>query len=57
MATPHVAGLGAYLLGLGKTDVGDVCEAIREMATKDLLEDVPEGTENLLAFNGVERAR
>lgn len=37
--------------------MGDVCEAIREMATKDLLEDVPEGTENLLAFNGVERAR
>jgi cerevisin len=53
MASPHVAGLGAYLLGLGKTKVEDMCETIREMAIKDVVEDLPEDTENLLAYNGV----
>jgi hypothetical protein len=53
MAAPHVAGLGAYLLGLGKTKVEDMCETIKEMANKDVLEDLPEDTENSLAYNGV----
>jgi len=55
MASPHVAGLGAYLLGAGKAEVGSVCETIREMATKGVLKDLPvgKGTENLLVSNGL----
>lgn len=53
MAAPHVAGLGAYLLGLGDAKEQDLCQTIREMAIKAVVEDVPKGTDNLLAFNGM----
>lgn len=52
MATPHIAGLGAYLLGLGATTTG-LCDAIAASATKGKLTGLPAGTVNLLAFNGV----
>ncbi|KAF2830370.1 elastase-like serine protease [Ophiobolus disseminans] len=54
MASPHVAGLGAYLLGLGAAEVGEVCEKIRELAIQDVVGDVPEGTDNLLVYNDAE---
>ncbi|CAO2655570.1 Nn.00g043730.m01.CDS01 [Neocucurbitaria sp. VM-36] len=55
MASPHIAGLGAYLLGLGG-DVGSLCESIKELATKDKIDPatLPAGTVNELAFNGAE---
>ncbi|KAJ4371403.1 hypothetical protein N0V83_004620 [Neocucurbitaria cava] len=56
MASPHVAGLGAYLLGLGSAGVDTLCDTIKELATKDKIDPMrlPNGTVNALAFNGVE---
>lgn len=53
MASPHVAGMAAYLLGLnGKQDPAKLCSYIAETGTKDVLTGIPAGTVNLLAFNG-----
>ena len=59
MATPHIVGLGAYLLALeGARQPGALCERIRALATRDVLSGVPGGilgigaTPNLLAYNG-----
>ncbi|KAM4054879.1 subtilase family protein [Hirsutella rhossiliensis] len=53
MATPHIAGLGAYLAGLeGFSDPQALCSRIQELATSDVLTDIPDGTVNKLAFNG-----
>ena len=56
MASPHIAGLGAYWLGLGGGEVGSLCERIQEIATKGAIDEVTlrAGTANLLAFNGAE---
>ncbi|KAJ3498314.1 hypothetical protein NLG97_g1226 [Lecanicillium saksenae] len=53
MATPHIAGLGAYLLGLesGRT-AANTCARIQELSTKNVLTQIPSGTVNYLAFNG-----
>nr|ACZ28128.1 serine proteinase [Beauveria bassiana] len=52
MATPHIAGLGAYLLALGKGTAGNPCQTIWTLSTKNVLTGVPSGTVNYLAFNG-----
>ncbi|RCI15505.1 putative subtilisin-like protease [Ophiocordyceps polyrhachis-furcata BCC 54312] len=53
MATPHITGLGAYLATLeGFSDPQALCRRIQQLATKDVLKNVPFGTVNLLAFNG-----
>ncbi|KAK0708459.1 peptidase S8/S53 domain-containing protein [Lasiosphaeris hirsuta] len=53
MATPHITGLGAYLLGLlGKKDPIALCQYIAGTATLNVITDVPNGTVNALAFNG-----
>jgi subtilisin family serine protease len=53
MATPHITGLGAYLAGLeGFNSPAALCSRIQELATKDVLTDIPDGTVNYLAFNG-----
>ncbi|KAL2067662.1 hypothetical protein VTL71DRAFT_15758 [Oculimacula yallundae] len=65
MATPHIVGLGAYLIGLeGSKAPGPLCERIRTLATKNVLTGVTpgllgglltpglQGTPNLLAYNG-----
>ncbi|KAM3432276.1 hypothetical protein NHJ13734_006932 [Beauveria thailandica] len=52
MATPHIAGLGAYLWALGKGNAGNLCKVIQELSTKNVLTGVPSGTVNYLAFNG-----
>jgi subtilisin family serine protease len=52
-ATPHVVGLAAYLSGLkGYQGARATCARIAELATKDVLSDLPSGTANRLAYNG-----
>uniref|UniRef100_A0A4E9DPK5 Cuticle-degrading protease n=1 Tax=Gibberella zeae TaxID=5518 RepID=A0A4E9DPK5_GIBZA len=51
MATPHVAGVAAYFLGLGKSAAG-LCEYLQSIALKDVIKGVPSGTKNLLLQNG-----
>ncbi|XXG98204.1 hypothetical protein Hte_004526 [Hypoxylon texense] len=52
MATPHITGLGAYLLALeGPRDPIALCDRIQELATPDVIADA-ESANNLLAFNG-----
>ncbi|KAG4220271.1 hypothetical protein PC116_g31250 [Phytophthora cactorum] len=53
MASPHVAGLGAYLLALeGQKSPTELCSYIQEIATSGALSGVPSNTKNLVAFNG-----
>jgi len=53
MATPHVAGLGAYLLGLeGKVSPAALGSRIVALATKNKITGLPSGTVNYIIFNG-----
>jgi len=54
MATPHVAGLAAYLLALeGNRTPEELRERIKELGVDNPLTGVPAQTANDLAFNGV----
>ncbi|KAK3987159.1 peptidase S8/S53 domain-containing protein [Cladorrhinum sp. PSN332] len=53
LAMAHVAGLGAYLLGLPSALTGSgLCAYIQSIATVGVLTGVPPNTPNLLAYNG-----
>ena len=53
MATPHVAGLAAYLLTLlGKKTPAALCAYIASTANSGVITGIPSGTINKLAFNG-----
>ncbi|KAI1652618.1 subtilisin-like protein [Daldinia decipiens] len=53
MATPHITGLGAYLLALeGKKTPQELCSYIASTASSGILSSIPSGTVNKLAFNG-----
>jgi subtilisin family serine protease len=53
MATPHIAGLGAYILALeGKKTPAALGSRIQALANKNKISGVPSGTVNYLAFNG-----
>ncbi|CAK7232106.1 hypothetical protein SCUCBS95973_008150 [Sporothrix curviconia] len=53
MATPHITGLGAYLLALlGPRAPQALCAYIQSTAHTNALTGVPSGTVNALAFNG-----
>jgi len=53
MATPHIAGLGAYLLALqGPKSPQALCSYIQSTAETGKITNLPSGTSNLLAFNG-----
>ncbi|KAI1641823.1 subtilisin-like protein [Daldinia loculata] len=52
MASPHIAGLGAYYLGLGASPVDSLCDYIAKSALSDAISGVPSDTANLLANNG-----
>lgn len=52
MASPHIAGLGAYLLGLGSQSPAELCSYIAETANTGVLSGLPSGTVNALAYNG-----
>lgn len=55
MASPHVAGIGAYFLGTGQKVEG-LCKFIASQAIKDTVTDVPSSTVNLLINNGYKKA-
>jgi subtilisin family serine protease len=52
MATPHVAGLAAYLLTFESIPTDGLCARIAELSLKDKITGVPAGTVNALAYNG-----
>ncbi|KAI0130319.1 alkaline serine protease [Xylariales sp. AK1849] len=52
MAAPHVAGLGAYLLGLkGANGTFELCERIQKLSNKEHIADLPPDTKNFIAYN------
>ncbi|KAF9700553.1 hypothetical protein EKO04_001628 [Ascochyta lentis] len=59
MATPHVAGLAAYLLGLegGPGGTNGLCEKIASMGLQGVVKNVRLGTANTLINNGVKKGR
>jgi hypothetical protein len=53
MATPHITGLGAYLLALlGSKTPAELCQYIKDTATLGTITSLPSGTINAIAFNG-----
>ncbi|KAF1911490.1 subtilisin-like protease [Ampelomyces quisqualis] len=53
MATPHVAGLAAYILGLeGKKTPDALSSRLTELSTKDKITGLKGSTKNYIAFNG-----
>lgn len=53
MATPHITGLAAYLLGFeGSYTPAALCARIQTLSTKNKITSLPSGTKNYLAFNG-----
>ncbi|KAI1435525.1 peptidase S8/S53 domain-containing protein [Xylaria sp. CBS 124048] len=52
MASPHVAGIGAYFLGLGASPVEDLCDYIASQAEEGAISGVPSGTINAIINNG-----
>ncbi|KAF9648145.1 serine protease [Thelephora ganbajun] len=54
MATPHVAGFSAYLLGMDPTlSPANVKSTIQSMALNGVLSGIPDGTINALLNNGL----
>lgn len=57
MASPHVAGLAAYILSLQENpDVTpkEIKEQIIKLSTRGVLNGIPKDTPNLLIYNGAE---
>jgi subtilisin family serine protease len=52
MATPHVTGLAAYLLGIKDIEASELGNLIATMSLKDVINGIPENTVNLLIQNG-----
>ena len=53
MAAPHVAGLGAYLLGLnGKVSPASLTTTIKSLSTKNKITSIKSGTPNEIIYNG-----
>ncbi|WPH01167.1 subtilisin-like protein [Acrodontium crateriforme] len=53
MATPHITGLGAYLLGLeGPRSATALCQRIIDLSTKSVTVNAGSGSPNRLAYNG-----
>ncbi|KAI0433956.1 subtilisin-like protease PR1K [Xylaria sp. FL1042] len=52
MASPHVAGIGAYFLGLGASSVADLCQYIASQAQSGAISNVPNDTINAIIQNG-----
>ncbi|KAJ4151249.1 hypothetical protein LMH87_011961 [Akanthomyces muscarius] len=57
MATPHVAGLAAYLASKSRTKATPgLCKTIADMSTKNAITNQQYGTVNSIAYNGNEFA-
>jgi hypothetical protein len=53
MATPHVAGIAAYILSLeGKKNPTKLAARLITLSAKNAITGLPSGTRNCLAFNG-----
>lgn len=53
MATPHITGLGAYLLTLeGARSPTDLCTRIKTLANKNQITKLGSGSSNAIAYNG-----
>ncbi|KAI0200716.1 subtilisin-like protease PR1K [Astrocystis sublimbata] len=52
MASPHVAGIGAYFLGLGAASPEELCEYIASQAQTGAITGVPSGTTDAIIQNG-----
>ncbi|PBK68565.1 peptidase 1 [Armillaria solidipes] len=53
MATPHISGLVAYLIGLnGNQSPAAISSLIKSLGISGVLSNIPSGTVNLLANNG-----
>lgn len=52
MASPHVAGLAAYLLGLEGGGTKALCQKIASMGMNGVIKNVRKGTVNALINNG-----
>jgi subtilisin family serine protease len=53
MASPHVAGLGAYLLSLlGPKTPAELCQYLKDTATPGTITGLPSGTVNAIVYNG-----
>ncbi|KAI1180050.1 subtilisin-like protease PR1K [Nemania sp. FL0916] len=52
MASPHVAGIGAYFLGLGAASPENLCDYIASQAQSGVIDDVPRGTTDAIIQNG-----
>ena len=53
MASPHIAGLGAYLIGLeGTRTPAALCSRIGTLSTKNVITRIGSGSPNYLAYNG-----
>ena len=55
MASPHVAGLAAYLLSLEDDDNVSpkvIKDKILKTATRNMLSNIPRDTPNLMIYNG-----
>lgn len=52
MSSPHVAGLGAYLMAFENIKGDVVCDRIKKLATKNAIKNVPSGTTKDVLFNG-----
>jgi subtilisin family serine protease len=53
MATPHVAGVAAYLMARENLTAPEaVWNRIKELATPDEVIDAKDGSPNLIVFNG-----
>ncbi|PGH09501.1 hypothetical protein GX51_00606 [Blastomyces parvus] len=53
MASPHVCGLGAYLIALEGISGGGVCDRMKELANS-IITGAPSGTTDKLIFNGAQ---
>ena len=57
MASPHVAGLAAYLMAFEGVKGGAACDRIKALANKNAISGTPSGTTSDLAFNGNPKAQ
>lgn len=56
MASPHIAGLAAYMLGMSPNmDPIALCQKMKDNAHKDLIMNLPKNvtTANLIAYNAI----